>query len=394
MVVPLLAALAWCVEQRSPLHDRQVQSGLSAAVGLPAKVDKTSSPRPGVTKFVGLALGSPEAGATIRSPSVEVSESADSIVINAPQAELDGGALAALWTAAQQQIRRGALDKSVQLAPCLLSLTIGEHRQRLAVSSAKLAPTAIGHYALVRFRTALGAPAEDAMLEIWFDRRSRPAQVSFRLQTGKSSVPTELLAPLWPAALHLGAQCQFQGTLWAQRTTGGWAGEMSGRLADLDLEVLLARQFDVPISGAATVDIQLAEFRDSALARLWGTLEATSGRVSGAILADSAVRLGCPGAKIDAEAEVVYDRLQFVFGVEQGRFQLQPAAAGAPTLTAGGQTLIGPPTGKVQPLEELVRVLGPRDAQLVPASPRLAQLVALLPLAANRQVETTAQRPE
>ena len=83
----------------------------------------------------------------------------------------------------------------------------------------------------------------------------------------------------------LGSRAAFHGYLWAKESTGGWEGELTGNLSDLDLDASISAHFPHTLSGSVNVQLERARFRQGRMVEAIGAVTGNGGTVSRSLLA-------------------------------------------------------------------------------------------------------------
>ncbi len=323
--VILLCSAAW---RAMPGRLREIEARLSERLGLTVAIDKVSYPRPGTTLLSGVKLCDPETGAEVaRLRLLEAVERDGGYVLIASQPEIDGQRLGRLWRLLERQLLDRPAQRPGDGASGKLRWIAGEVTLRGEQASwtftdvrGAIEMGAEGPQAAVEFRVAGLDMPELARFRVVRNRTEPVPATRIELQTAGALLPFELLWPGGDGARRLGTRCRFRGAVWAELTPGGWQGELTGELVDVDLDRLVSEHFPHKLSGQASIVVRQARFRRGRLVQADGSFSAPEGGVISRSLIDAAadsLRLSCEGPE-DARADglVRYRQLAFGFQIE------------------------------------------------------------------------------
>jgi hypothetical protein len=206
------------------------------------------------------------------------------------------------------------------------------------------------------------------------------------LNTGSTPLPCLVFAPLLSSVDWLGSRAAFHGYLWAQESSRGWEGELTGKLSDLDLDASISAHFPHTLSGSVNVQLERARFRQGRMVEAIGAVTGDGGTISRSLLV-----AGQQYLNLDAETETVspdliirYRRLAFDFILEPQGLKLIgrcPNRQRGTLLADDSQRALWiQPVLQPQPAVNLVRALAPENDIQVPASEVTERLLRHLPL--------------
>jgi hypothetical protein len=395
-VAPTVAVLGLGVAWRLPSHVRAEAERLGRQLVMDVSLDGVEHPLPGVIRYHGLDLSSPETGRTVarclwleahnRTFAVAQGKPRPTLFLRARQPEVDVAELAELGQLVNGalRLRLGNSQCDVQLAADRLQLRSGETPRTLTDVHGAVQTDAAGTQAVLWFRLAGDEKAQPARLRVGRNRQIEPAAEWFEINTGDEALPCDLLGLAVAPMQSLGANAQFRGYLGAQRDADGWRGEISGgQFSGVDLDRLVTDRFPCRLSGPALVAIERAWFRGGRLESIRGFVSAGPGGVSRSLLEAAAAELGLGDHPPTAgpDAIVPYSELTFRFAVDGSGLTLDglcPTQPGA-VMCDGRRQLLGS-LHQPRPIAALVRTLAPRTAERVPVSPETEWLAHRLPL--------------
>ncbi|MCX7425261.1 MAG: hypothetical protein NTW96_06505 [Planctomycetia bacterium] len=393
-VAPTVAVLGLALAWRLPSHVRAEADRLGRQLGMDVSLAGVEHPLPGVIRYRGLDLSSPETGRTVahclwleaqnRMLADPQGKLRPTLVLRAGQPEVDVAEMAELGQLANGAIRLrlGNSRCDVQLNAKQLQLKTGDDVRTLTDVRGTVQTTTAGTQAMLRFRLAGNETGEPARLWLGRNRQTEPAADWFEVDTGGSALPCDLLALAIAPMRSLGASARFRGCLNAALVTEGWQGEISGQFSDVELDRLVTDRLPYQLSGTAHVEIEHAQFRGGRMEEIRGRILAGPGRVSRSLVDAAATQLGLGGGPPLAapDAVVPYEQLAFKFAANAYGLVLEGhCRAGAVMCDGRGQLLCS--LHQPRPIAALLRTLAPRTAEQFPVSPETDWLARRLPLA-------------
>jgi hypothetical protein len=388
-VLPTAGVLGWAAAEHRPGRVAQFERDLRQHLRLAVSLDDVSQPRPGHTLLSGVRIVDPESGdVVLTSPAIETVHRNGRLVVVASPVEVSVRSLDLLEDVVRRRMRDTADggEPDVRWVASAVTLVGLDRRQTLTSVVGEIAHDQNEVRAGLQFRMVGDKTSELGRLQVRLSRptKSGERQVTFELHTGGATVPFAPLAALWPALQHLGASAEFRGAVWAIEEAGGWRGEISGHLTDVDLTRLVSEQFPHKLSGIARVTIDKASFRDSRLVTATLRLESDGGQIEDSLVAAAETHLGMRVRKFPPLADRFhgYTKLNFWAEVGEGEFTIRANDSDqhvTAVMTDTDGPLLFEPAGR-QPMHNLVRTLVPSRETLVPASVETENLLPRLPL--------------
>ncbi len=398
-VLPALAVWAESSVLSSPSHKQTCEASLSQATGLRVAVDGVSYPRPGITLYTGLDLADPETGVRLaRCRFLEAGGSDELTALVASQPELDAARLGPLWDIVHRRLREAGTSRQLlRLSAAEATLHWPSGSQTLAECLAQLdlpgSPTE-PRVAALSFRLAGSSAGEPIRIRVARKLSDGQPLTAIELHTGDATLPVELITAALGLANHLGSRATFHGSVWLNETPAGFNGELSGQLADVDLQSLITEQFPHRLSGLAAITIQRTRFHRGRIEEAAGSLTAGPGVVSHSLIDAAALHLHLVRGTVPASdgSLVPYEQLGLAFVIDSSGLTLRgqcDAASGAILQTHEG-VLLSESAGPSGPVVALLRTLVPQSEVQVPATREADWLSAWLPLP---QVMPPADQP-
>jgi len=420
-VGPLLAVSYWCLGRHGANQTAAEAQRLSRQLGVNVVLADLRHVLPGTLRYEGVALVDPESGQTlIRCRSIEsrvhalpdaqhVSRPTLQLTCSEPELSADGCTELARLLDLVMQSRLALGDLNLCLTLGDVTIRAGTATHQLSDVKATVETVSGGIQAEMKFRLAGSGPGKPAWIKVDRYRQQSPPAMRIEIGTGDALLPCGLLALVAPPFAQAGPGSWFQGWFWANRAAeanppDGLSGELAGQFSGLDLDLLSSAWSVHKVSGTGQLVLH-ALFRGERLQWATGRLDAGPGVVSRSLLAQ-AEQLGLargvdPPGSNDLAA---YDQLDVSFGIAPQGFRLEgncnhttPGTVLAEryqTLLAQRSVVDPAAPQPLYPVEALVRVLAPADANLVPANAASARLLHLLPIAAGTLSEPLlSQRP-
>jgi len=356
-------------------------------------------PRPGVVVYEGLQLADPETGqALLRCRLLEAAwgrpadakgPAAASLALVATEPEIEAAGLEPL----AELVRRG-LGRRASWSKLEVRLTAGEATLRSAEGPRKLTgvqgflrPVPGGSYGEIGFRLAGVQTTEPVRICIGRDHRTTPARTGLELYTGGGTLPCSLLGLGLPGLERLGPASGFRGYLWVNQKPEGWAYELTGQLADVDLESLMTGCSPHKLSGRAQVTVEVARLLQGRLQEAAGSVWAGPGLVSRSLLDASVESLGLErGAEPRSPGNLIpYEQLALSFQIDSEGLRVRglcPVPGRGTVMVDHASRLLAEPEARGQPIPvgALVRTLVPAGGVQVPATRASDWLMRALPL--------------
>lgn len=413
-IAPALLVAGWCLNRYLPGCVEAEARQLGRQLGLTVKLGGLRHPRPGAVLYEQLEAADPETGQTIfrcRLAEIVAGTQADAqgkrrptVSVSLSQPEMEGAAIDRVWQCLQRTLAGagGPLEADVQFAANELTLrdsrphpnplpegegtSRADNSQTLTAVQGAIEKLPGGMQAQVHFRLAGADTPEPARIRVVRNRHVSPPASGFELYTGGGELPCNVLAIGLGELRPLGSRCRFRGYIWANETTDGWQGEVTGQLADLDLGGLVSDHFPHKVTGSGEATIQSARFRRGRLEEGSVIVAAGPGMIDRSLLAAAIDRLGLvEGAQpLPPGPLVPYEQLAFsaTFDTQGLRLYGRCGVAEAGTILSDGrhQLLGQSPPQRPVPMTALVRTLVPQSAVQVPASRQTDWLLQHLPV--------------
>ena len=221
---------------------------------------------------------------------------------------------------------------------------------------------------------------------VFRDRRASPPATRWELHTGAAALPCAAVATNVKGLHCLGEECRFQGSVWAARSSDGWAGDIAGRFHDADLDRLVTDHFPHKLSGSVEIVLERAKFTGGRLTAASGSLACQGGVVSRSLLSAAAESLLLAGSDRVLQSDEPlwrFRQLEFAFAMDGNGLAItglcQGPQPGGIVADAQGPLLADSPEQLV-PTVALVRTLAPQNEIQVPASRETDILLRALPL--------------
>jgi len=411
-LAPTSGVLGWIAWRERPGRLAEVESAMCRQLGAKVTLARCSSPQPGVTVFAGVELHDRETGQLVaRARRVTLDDRGPVRLAELLQLEVVAAELPAFWRRFEERLLRDAESQPIQIIADGVTLAEpkslesneghGGLRPRLTLSNVLIGVERHeqGQRAAIAFHLPeAGTPSTTDNAEpirIHVERTHGPqVATKWRLDCRHSRFPLAMLDGLLPATAALGPDCQFQGSLWMARTdsSGRFAGSVSGRFTNINLDRLVSRRFAHKLSGAATLTLQHAEFKRGRVTRAAGVLSGGAGVLSRSLLSAAAEHLGCraaPGGEQAAQTGVYaeYERLTVQFELDaSGNFLLAGHPETGAILTGEqSQPLLLQPRDSRHTTTALLRTLAPAGRLWAPVSRETETLLPWIPLSSARQ---------
>jgi len=371
---PTAAVLAIGVARRLPSHTAACVDELRDRLGLDVGLREVSHPRPNLLLFHELELTDPETGELVlKCRLLEASSGGAFRVFKASGVELHADAVEHVWRLLERTLR-GQMPGGAT-GPLRL----------LADSLTWFGPERAQTFTDVMGQLGSGPQGMEASLSFRIVGTNMPESATIRVVRRGGDEPSTA-APLLSNVDWLGSRAAFHGYLWAQESSRGWEGELTGKLSDLDLDAAVSAHFPHTLSGSVNVQLERVRFRQGRMVEAVGAVTGDGGTISRSLLV-----AGLRCLDLDTEMEMAspelivrYRRLAFDFILEPQGLKLigRCAARQRGTLLADDwqRALWIQPALQPQPAVNLVRALAPENDIQVPASEVTERLLRHLPL--------------
>ncbi len=409
-LVPTLGLFAWVGFTRSSPYQtarrRAWQQQLSQEWGLEVTLERLRTPTRGVYLLDRVRLADPETGERlVEIRQLELGRYQDEWLLRAAQPELKGEHILRLWEAFHERFLRAEPSRlrraQLTCGELTISRTDGQGATTLSDVRFRLLLAAEGPQVTFEFRDVALQMAEPAQLRVTRDRQRSPPATRWELNTHSTALPTSLLADYLPSLHWLGTEATFQGAVETVHSPGGWQGEFSGRLRDIDLESLITERYDHKLSGRADVLFRRARFEDGTLTDAAGDVVGHGGSVSRSLLAQADRTLGLAAAPrvraLEADPLLRYRELKFAFALNRQGLRLVGHCSGPDqgVVMADGYGPLLQDQSEIAQVVALVQTLSSPQGEQVPATKEAYQLLHILPLPSRQRDRPTitAQGP-
>ena len=393
-VLPTLLTGGWCLSRHLPGCARAEAEQLARQLGMNVKLDGLKHLRPGAMLYEGLELSDPETGQTIlrcrlleiarQQVTDEQGQRRAAVVIAATQPEVQSAAIDRIWQCLQRTMEGsfGPLEADLRLSAAEVTLRAGDNSQTMTDVDGTLESLPGRTCAEVQFRLAGVDTTEPARILIDRNRQVSPPASGFHLYTGNVGLPCSVLAMGLGELKPLGSRCRFRGHIWANETSEGWEGEVTGQLVEFDLGGLVSDHFPYKLSGTGEVTIQSARFRGSRLEEGSATLTAGPGTIDRSLLTAAVDRLGLAAGNEPPPAgeRVRYEQLALRATLDARGLQIRGRCDQPGTILSDGRRRLLGETPQPQPVAALVQTLVPQNAVQVPAGRQTDWLLRRLPI--------------
>jgi hypothetical protein len=363
---------------------------LTERLGLVAQIDEVWYTRQGNAELVGVRLLDGESRAVVvEARRVEVAGKADGWHVSVEGLVIRGDRLDVLARVVGARILEShRAPSTVSIAPGNVLVRGEEQEQSLERFGGEIRFSADTTKLEICWQLPGAEPSADLIrLVATRDRSAASVATRYRLDTGKQAVPCRLAEAVVPELAGLGRECQFRGAVEFWDTAGKFGGQLSGTLAQVDLDSLVTERFGHRLSGLTTVRIERGLMEDGKLIELRGTLRASDGTISRSLVLAAMEQLGLNAADEaiagGVDEIVAFRQLAMEFQMNGAALRLRGAAdanqEGACLMTASGPLLMSPPKHSVAAVALLRTLLPDREYQ-VPATRQTAALVRLLPV--------------
>ncbi|MCO6456676.1 MAG: hypothetical protein J5I93_15365, partial [Pirellulaceae bacterium] len=394
-LLPTVLVVGWICVARSPgYRQRQrlaVESQLAATLGVVVQVDQLSPLAGGGLLLGGVRMTDPETDqplATLRL--LEVHEVDGAWKLLASQPEIPAAAVPRLWELLHDRLLRDreAGHRRASLAARELTLLAASGSQTFTDVQLQLEPSSLGPQLTAEFRLAGVEMAELAQVRVVRNLQLSPPATGWSLRTGGASLPCGLLVEWLPGLGRLGADCRFQGALWASQTAAGWEADVSGQFDDLDLYNLVSDSFPHKLTGRATAVVSVARMAGGQLIEASGELRSPHGAVSQSLLhaLRDDLQLTLNEQALPAgDQRLLYQRLAVAYRLSDEGLTVtavRDAPQSGVLLHCDQGWLLAESNQTSVPVVALVRALLPDRQLLVPAARQTAPLLQALPVPA------------
>jgi hypothetical protein len=401
---PTAAVLAIGVARRLPGHTAACVSQLRDQLGLGVGLGQVSHPRPNLLLFHDIELNDPETGELVlKCRLLEVSTGGAVQVFKASGVELHADAIEHVWRLLERTLRgqMPGANGPVRLLADTLTWYGPQRSQTFTDVMGQLGSGPQGMEATLSFRIVGTNMPEPATIRVVRRGGEQPTS-ALALNTGSTPLPCQIFAPLFSSIDWLGDRAAFHGYVWAKEADGGWEGEMTGQLSDLDLDASISTHFPHTLSGSINVQLEKARFRQGRMVEAVGAVTGNGGTVSRSLLTagERCLNLDAETETASPELIVRYRRMAFDFILDAEGLKLigrcPSRQRGTLLMDDWQRALWIQPALQPQPAVNLVRALAPENDIQVPASEVTGWLINVLPFPPLRKpagADRTAMPP-
>jgi hypothetical protein len=388
-VAPLCAVVAWSVLVNTAWYRRSHERAIAARLGWQVRLQAVSTPRPGTLLYRGLDLFDHDNGQLLaRLPFVEIESEGAATVVRSPYpAVVNGTRLDACWELVERLMLHSSGAGNVCIEAGNVTLHLADGDQSFTEIVGQLDGDPLHAQAMLSFRRAIAGnrPAEPSQLRVTRHAGATSSVQELQLHTGGTPLPAVLFTSLWPGAERLGKTCHFRGSLRATEQAGQWQAEIAGHLSDVDLDLLISRQFPHKLTGLAHVRLKRAKLAGGRLESAAGNVTAGPGVISRSLVQSAETHL-----HVQAALEAVHGPGNLIdYHLFAASFEVNPRGMALRGEVAGGRgallvdkkriLAIEPPVVS-QPVVALVRTLVPHSDVQVPATRETVDLTGSLPV--------------
>ena len=343
------------------------QQALAARLGCQARIAKVSTPRPGTTLYEQVELWDADTREPLaRLPYVEVRILGTTVTVSLPYpGTINGARLDAFWQLARDQVREAADWRELHFEAQHLTLhsSAGDDQTLSDLDGQVL--TDDDHSQLtMSFRRASGnaAAGRPAQLTITRQRQGTTPVCRISVHDGRRAVGLLAAGAVLAGGREARKTLHVRGHRFGVRTLRRVAGRIEGRLAGVDLDLLMSG-FPHKLSGEGLVQLDRVVVRQGRIESAVGRLSAGPGQFSRS-LADAAqanLPLKATIDRVPGGSVLHYQRLNLAFEASPLGLSLRGETApqrGAVLVDDQDRVLVQEMAGRV-PVVNLVRCAGP-----------------------------------
>ena len=345
-----------------------------------------SYPRGDVALLGGIKLTDPDSQRLVlQLRQAEIVRTKGRLLVILSQPEVEPGQFLRLCEAFHDRLLRGGTFPAVQARA--LELTLQGSPRPLTFTDVQCSVVPDEHAArtVLDFRVAGIEMPAPARIEIVRNRGAWPPTTGWEIRTGPVPLPCSLLTGYFESLERLGPDCRFAGKAWAEQSSDGWNGGLTGQFHAVALDQVI-EPFPHKLSGTAQVVLEHLKFRGGRLYEAAGIVDCGGGVVSRPLLTRLADAYRCEKSPRLEQAEsalIEFERLAVRFELGDEGLQLRGLCSdGAPgvLITDRGGPLVMEAETRPQPAMALAQALSPEGALQVPATTESDLLLRALPL--------------
>ncbi|MCE9546959.1 MAG: hypothetical protein K8T25_15910 [Planctomycetia bacterium] len=333
-VLPTVCVAGWIVAQRLPGRAVAASEALGSQLGARVTIGALREPQPGVTYFDQVDITDALSRRKIAHiDRLEVHRVSSGWLVRAEGANLrpQGDDL---WRLLAQCIAPTAASPTlpVQFFADRVTIAGGASSASLLQCNATLEASQDVPRLTVSFRLPGPDRSPPIALEL---ARSANGSLGIKLDTHDAELPASVMALVAADAARLGPAATYRGRGTFDELPAGVTGQLGGRFAAIDLAALAkgALPAELSATGAATLELSAAQFRDGRLIKAVGTLRAGPGTVSPQLIEGAAEQLRLVGLpetrRAPAGGTIAYEQLHFDFTLDAEGLRLTGRCGGA-----------------------------------------------------------------
>lgn len=315
-LAPTCATAAWIADHHLPWRDAAAASRLSDRYHLEVALVDLQEPRPRMTRLASATLAPPGVhDPLLKLTGVETHRRGDALIVSLDEATLAIADLPKLAARFDWLLSRTPAAK-IELRIERLALTSTDdasavtlHQLRGAIERNGDAPPrlqAIAHLTEhpgadakpigLTYELVAKPSAEDDVHPAASAAELAPQRQVVTFNTQQNAIPVALLAPLVPGMAALNNAATFTGVVTWRASD---AGELHGRLDEVDLAGILPANSPHKLTGTATIELTDCRWQGEHLQQLVGTLAASAAQANGSFLVAAHGYLACqPGESL------------------------------------------------------------------------------------------------
>lgn len=394
-ILPTVATAGWIVHCHRPWRVRDKQAEIASVIGVEARLDDWSEPRPGAGHTSVLALIDPASMAAIaelKTVEFDRSRSAETVAIGSLAASTRQ--LNALAGVARNGLRRlGQRDLAMHIESLALAGATPGATFALHDVDVKIGHNARGELQ-GQFVAHLGAgsPADATIRGVLAPAEGADGGMQLTIDARDAAPPAWLLAAAAPVVGDLGVDATFTGVVRLEFAAHHVRGVAAGRLNRVALAAFFPPGAIHTQRGDAAVDLNELRWLDGRIESLAGVVTAEQLETSQSLVAAAVTALHCGNSTaglLDAEhgsRPIAIDRLACRFQLDSSGLALTgalPADARLPQgciATSDGRPLLRTPPYPRLPAGAWVQFVSGPAQSWVPATREAVDLAEQMPL--------------
>lgn len=335
VAAPTLLLLSWSVARNSSFVEQQIrrswQQQLESTLGLQVTLVAVEHPRPGMVVLREVQLSDAETGVNCgKIAAVRIWKTTEKQIVQLVEPEVRILEATDSWRwVSERLLRRTDLGNLVITTSSIdFGSLPGERPVRF--SGTEFACQLRSQADATTLTINIEPPhAEGLPIALQLHRQHQSTvSTQVTLDTAGTTLPCQLLRPLFPQLAALGAEAQFRGQLSAKQTPAGYVMDLAGMFADVDLQHWLEPISAGALTGRAHLHLKQAQIVDDYCIQAQGTLRAENGTVKRALLWQLTSELGLQLIYDLPGEQGVYQRLSCRFDLNETGIQLRGESQG------------------------------------------------------------------